>query len=260
MTPQGPENKDDITYYNSKFRTRTQGEIQHSSRAPAGLLSREQWHQQGRTIKKGVEHRAVLELEDQDAASGSHEYTSDKLYGVEDTVLVKKRKTDPWVEAYWSYFVADHNQRGYIRWSDRDKEWKTITPAAPTNKWTAPYLRKGDAQAHLAEREIRGVFGGEFTRWIAIDADCHKPIPELQALFLDQLNVLVKAFSQRAVQVADEDAKGAHVFLFYPRGSLEQHRHQVAGTFFTSTGNIRIWPNVPGNWTRRRTTARESSS
>lgn len=83
---------------------------------PQGLLTPEQWRQQGRRLKKSAEYTAVVELAEGEPTTGNLEYISDKLYAFEATAAIRKTRVDPWLDAYWAYFVADHNTGGYIRW------------------------------------------------------------------------------------------------------------------------------------------------
>jgi len=204
-----------------------------SAEVPAGLANRDQWQQQERKVKNGAEHRAVFELVEHDSETGCKEYSSDRLYAFEDTTPIRPIRPDPHLDAFWDHFVKDHNHNnGLIWWSKRDNGWKTFLPTGLQNRFRPSYLRKGEIKAHILQREIFGIFGGAKTRWLTIDVDRHptkdNPITEAHnALFLEQLAVLQKHFSDPFFQVKDEYAEGVHLFRLMPHGSLDQYRHDL---------------------------------
>ena len=83
-----------------------------------------------------------------------------------------------------------------------------------------------DSIDHQQGKEIYGVFGGKRSHFLLIDLDLHNQPLEL---FLKRLDLLLDCFHGRHrchFQVADDDARGVHIILFFGTAGLLRNRHK----------------------------------
>lgn len=187
------------------------GVVRYTDRTdvPDDLHTENEWWSRYRKLKKTVVPRAGLK-------DRESEFYYHRLYALDDTRSLSK--TEKAREYLWRLFVASHNDSRHIKYVEADDDWITVNENSRLMRFEAPHLRRGDLEAHFAHRKVFGLFGGRWTRWIAIDLDMHDrkstPLtPERKALFTEMLAVLLHNFHGEGWhgQVKDHDAAGVHL-------------------------------------------------
>lgn len=184
---------------------------------PTHLKSVSGWKAADRKLRKGAASRGVVYVP---LSRGG----SVQLYALEDTVPYTPTVRTLAVRAFHAWFVSGADRQKHIRWGDAKRGWFDCCGR----------LRDEDAGRHVRGRDVVGVFGGERTRFRAIDLDLHGGCPDL---FLERFRVLQTAFHGRDgwhYQIADENANGVHlVQVFAEPAHLDACTRELRATLET---------------------------
>ncbi|WP_166831594.1 hypothetical protein [Thalassoroseus pseudoceratinae] len=193
---------------------------------PSTLATRTGWRIRGRMVKAKVEPAAIMEVvEERQMTVIDHTAKIVKLiqlYHEDQTTPANVSPLELAKLRFFRAFVKPANRRRLIK---RCKG-AYVTDSAGERHWDSSIDEEGwlmfkeamtlqRAESHLSGREEYGIFGGENSCHLMIDLDLHN-VPYL--LFLRRLEVLLDHFHGKHrchVQVAERDARGVHIILFF---------------------------------------------
>ena len=141
---------------------------------------------------------------------------------------------------------------GYVNDSTGERYWDSTIPEEGWKNYSE-CLTLSRVESHLSGREEYGIFGGENSYHLMIDLDLHK-VP--YALFIRRLEVLLDHFHGDCrchFQVAETDARGVHMILFFGnRSPLETRRkwlnrefqklERIHSDIFLTADSIKLLP------------------
>lgn len=240
---------------------------------PDDLKTREDWQLLFRTVKqKETPAARVRTFRKRRLQSVHHEFEVERfnnLFDISQTREVRKTSLMVARHDFYECFATHSNWQRQIRWTqggyvypqDKDRYWdETI------EEWGwRTYKRKvslSNLTDHQLGRELFGVFGAKISYFLLIDLDLHNQPLEL---FLRRLELLLNHFHGRHgchFQVANNDARGVHLILFFSTPGLLSTRHKwllrelseideadPSGQFTKSENsvlqfNIEVYPNT----------------
>lgn len=202
---------------------------------PKQFKTREDWQLLFRSIKpKEVPAARVQTFRTQKLNSEDHEFQVERfnnLFHVSQTKEVRKTCLNVARRDFYEVFVAHASWKRQIKWTkggyvypkSKDRFWdETIDDWG----WRT-YKRKvsiSNLSEHQTGKEIFGIFGAESSCFLLIDLDLHnQPLD----LFLRRLELLTNHFHGKHrchFQVADNDARGVHLILFFGTPGLLNNR------------------------------------
>jgi len=207
---------------------------------PAGLKTRNQWKRARRKVRKGEQPVARLTWEAADwrettcfNRDGSTTEIKERVTVFRECGLFCVEQTSPYrgsrrtwaVEIFRRYFVEHSSREQYIWWVDPDQPrwagmgWPFPRADAHWNTCHGP-LQEWQLKNHLKGGDRYGVWGGKWTRFMALDLDLHEGDP---AVFLDMLRVLLAEFHGKDgwhFQVSEKNAGGIHLIKCFRKPRL----------------------------------------
>ncbi|QGJ70855.1 Hypothetical protein PBC10988_25540 [Planctomycetales bacterium 10988] len=193
---------------------------------PSTLATRNSWKLRGRKVNANAEPAATIEqVEERQMTVIDHTAKIVKvihLYHENQTTPTNVSPLERAKQSFFRAFVKPANRRRLIK---RCKG-AYVTDSADERFWDSSIDEEGwrtfkesmtlqRTESHLSGREEYGIFGGENSCHLMIDLDLHN-VP--YSLFLRRLNVLLDHFHGKYrchVQVAERDARGVHMILFF---------------------------------------------
>lgn len=204
---------------------------------PRTLATRNRWRMRGRKVNAKVEPAAIIEqVEERKLTVIDHTaeiVKSIRLYHEDQTTPVKLSSLERAKHLYHRAFVEPANPKRLIK---RCKG-AYVTDSAGERYWDSSideegwrmhreYMTLQRTESHLSGSEEYGIFGGENSFHSMIDLDLHN-VP--YTLFIRRLEVLLDHFHGKSVchiQVAEGDARGVHIILFFGNKSPLMNRHR----------------------------------
>ncbi len=191
---------------------------------PRGFKTRGQWAEDNRRPLKDAQTKEFILI------NPLYKHSTAKLYGIDQTEPYTPTPLEQAMRWYYRLFVKYAAKDDFI-WHSTNKEtgkagWNRCRPRAasidkPSNDFTP--VNRDKARQHVLGKQIYGIVGGEYTYFLALDADLHTGTNEDGTkrygdpdIFMKQIAVLVPAFHGRHAchfQVKDQDAAGLHVVL-----------------------------------------------
>lgn len=210
---------------------------------PSFYATKTGWQERGRKIDADEQPTAFFEIVEErklttiDATSKTHKQIA--LFHQDQTCQVNVSSLERAKQLFNRVFVKPANRRnlikrckgGYVDDSAGERYWDSTIPE---ESWRtiSECLTLSRVESHLSGREEYGIFGGENSFHLMIDLDLHK-VP--YALFIRRLEVLLDHFHGDCrchFQVAEKDARGVHLILFFGnRSPLETRRKWLEKEF-----------------------------
>lgn len=197
---------------------------------PRNLATRNTWRLRGRRVNAEEAPAAVLEhVEERKLTVIDHTakiVKSIHLYHQDQTTPANPSPLERAKQRYYKVFVKPANRNRLIKWC----KGAYVNDSAGERYWDSSIDEEGwkmqresltfqRMESHLSGQEEYGIFGGEESYHLMIDLDLHN-VP--YSLFLRRLEVLLDHFHGRSrchIQVAEEDARGVHIILFFGKKS-----------------------------------------
>ncbi|WP_339684979.1 hypothetical protein [Gimesia maris] len=202
---------------------------------PKEYATRNRWTLQFRKVKPKQSPAAQYRIvQTRKLETVNHEYECAKfinLYHLNQTSPVKKTPLNVSRYLYYRVFVEPADKTKLIRWTqgawEYDGDEKYWNPEA--NNWGWRNFKEGmglqQSINHIRGKDIYGIYGSENSYCLIIDLDYHGK--ELD-LFLKRLRALQELFHGKYrchFQVADNNAGGVHLVLFFGvNSSLKSRR------------------------------------
>ncbi len=201
------------------------------------------WKERGRKVNADEHATAFFEIVEErklttiDATSKTYKQIA--LFHQDQTRQVNVSSLDRAKQRFYRVFVKPANRRnlikrckgGYVDDSAGERYWDSTIPEESWRTITE-CLTLPRVESHLSGREEYGIFGGEKSYHLIIDLDLHK-VP--YALFIRRLKVLLDHFHGDCrchFQVAEKDARGVHMILFFGnRSPLKTRRRWLKKEF-----------------------------
>ena len=191
---------------------------------PRGLKTAGQWAEVNRRLLKDAQTKEFILI------NPLYRHSTAKLYRIEQTEAYTPTPLGRAMRSYYRLFVKYAAKDDFI-WHGTNKEtgkegWNRCRPRAatldkPGNDFTP--VNRDKARQHVLGKQVYGVVGGEYTYFLALDADLHTGTNENGSkkygdpdIFMKQIAVLVSTFHGHHAchfQVKDQDAAGLHVVL-----------------------------------------------
>ena len=197
---------------------------------PRTLTTRNNWRLRGRKVNAKAEPAGIIELtEERKLTVIVHTAKIVKpinLYHEDQTTPASISSLERAKQRYYKVFVKPANRTKFIK----QCKGAYVTDSAGERYWDSTIDEEGwkmfresltfqRTESHLTGSGEYGIFGGENSCHLMIDLDLHNvPYP----LFLRRLEVLLGHFHGRCrchIQVAEEDARGVHIILFFGKKS-----------------------------------------
>ena len=188
-------------------------------RVPAGLRTRGQWEELNRRVTAGqrpgggvVCPEVVTVRDDAGRPTGYYDVRcrTVRVYREDQTAAFVPSAKELAHRTFFDTFVRPASRERYGYWSPDAGEWKSVQGR----------LTKEHVRGHVNGTGIYGVYGGDRTRFVAIDHDLHRGDRDV---YLAQLEALLDEFVGRDgwhVQVADRNAGGVHLIRVVPEAKL----------------------------------------
>jgi hypothetical protein len=203
---------------------------------PANYKTREGWELLFRTVKTKEKPVAMVRT------SRKHELQCveqefeverfNKLFSFSQTREVRKTSLKVARLDFYDCFVANADWQRHIKWTKGEfigdgaaRRWDSGIDAWGWRTHKRK-LSLTDSIDHQQGKEIYGIFGGKRSHFLLIDLDLHNQPLEL---FLKRLDLLLDRFHGRHrchFQVADSNARGVHIILFFGTAGLLRNRHK----------------------------------
>lgn len=197
---------------------------------PRTLATRNIWRMRSRKVRAKTEPAALFEqIEERKLTvidSTAKIVKTFHLYHEDQTTPVVLTPLERAKHLFYRAFVKPANRKrlikrckgAYVTDSAGERYWDT---SIDEEGWRSinESLTLQRVESHLSGREEFGIFGGKSSCHLLIDLDLHK-VP--YQLFLKRLQVLLGHFHGKHrchVQVAEEDARGVHIILFFGKKS-----------------------------------------
>lgn len=210
---------------------------------PKTFATRNGWKERGRKVNADEQATAFLEIVEERKLTTinatSKTYKQIALFHLNQTHQFNASPLERAKQRYYRVFVKPANRSKLIKWckgsyvddSSGERYWDSTIPDEGWLKHSE-CLTLSRVESHLSGREEYGIFGGENSYHLMIDVDLHK-VP--YALFLRRLEVLLDHFHGDCrchFQVAEKDARGVHMILFFGnRSPLKTRRRWLKKEF-----------------------------
>ncbi|MEW4454530.1 hypothetical protein AB1L30_17775 [Bremerella sp. JC817] len=197
---------------------------------PRTLATRNIWRMRSRKVRAKTEPAALFEqIEERKLTvidSTAKIVKTIHLYHEDQTTPVVLTPLERAKHLFYLAFVKPANRNrlikrckgAYVTDSAGERYWDTTIDEEGWRSFNES-LTLQRVVSHLSGSEEFGIFGGEQSCHLMIDLDLHKVS---YSLFLKRLEVLLGHFHGKLrchVQVAEEDARGVHIILFFGKKS-----------------------------------------
>ena len=156
------------------------------------------------------------------ATDGSKTETKRTVAKVRRIPLYSREQTQPYEkisavllrDMYCRYFVDDAERNTYLWWSKKGGHWLTCRG----------YLDDEKIRLHLKGEETYGVLGGDYTCFVAIDADFHNGD---HGIFKDQVALVLETLHGRDRWHYSISLRGLHIIRTHEKVLLTQARDDL---------------------------------